>query len=1396
MRQGWERRRPRGWSAPRWRVLSVLVAIVAAPFAGLIPPASAATILSVTPIVPASVTVGATSLPASLVIQNNSTAPDSAGAVTLGTIPGGGPAGITLVPSCGSSSPSATGDCSLPDPGVFQLSATGLGSTGTACAGTTFTIAVIDPTGRVFFDPSTAVVLEAGEICTIDFTFHVLGLPTIDSSGSPGVQTSQIAYVSGTNDLNLAVAQSTGTSSVTVAASGSTATITTSATPTAALGNPISDTATVTGGTGGPTPTGVVTFTAFGPGDTTCTGPPAFGSGTRPLGGGAAPTADSGPFTPTLGGTYRWIAAYSGDSSYAPSTTACNDPNESSLVTAATITTFASGPVVLGGQVSDTATVTGTTGGPSPTGTVTFRLFGPGDVTCSGPPVFNSGPWPLTPSPGGPPPVSTAASGLFTPGAPGTYLWTAAFGGDAAYPAVATDCGDANETSIVTPAGATISTSATSGTIGSAIGDTATVSGSAGPVPTGTVTFTLYGPGNPTCAGAPPFTSGPHPLTGGPPPTATSGPFTPTVVGSYQWVASYSGDANYAPVTSPCNAPGETSVVSAGVATLSGTALSPVSIGNPIRDTATVTGAGASAPAPTGTVTFTLFGPGDPTCSGAPVFTSSPRPLGGGPPPTATSEDFTPTSPGTYNWVAAYSGDQNYAPVTSPCGAPGQASIVNAGPLTIATSAQSPVPIGNPIRDTATVTGTPTPTGTVTFTLFGPADPTCTGAPIFTSAARPLGGGPPPVATSADFTPTAPGTYNWVAVYGGDANHPAATSPCGAPNEASVVTQSPVTIDTSALSPVAIGNPIRDTVTVTGTPTPTGTVTFTLFGPGDLTCTGPPIFTSAARPLGGGPPPSATSADFTPPVPGPYNWVAVYGGDANHQPATSPCGAPNGTSVVNQSAVAIATSALSPVPIGSPVRDTATVTGTPAPTGTVTFSLFGPADATCAGAPIFISVGRPLGGGPPPTATSADFTPTSPGTYNWVAVYSGDVNHPPATSPCGAPNEASVVTQVNGDMFTEATPTAALGSPISDTATVTGAPAPAPPPTGTVTFTLFGPGDATCAGAPVFTSGPRPLGGGPPPTAPSGSFTPTAPGAYRWVAAYSGDANYPGLAGACGDANETSVVTQGGATITTSATSGTIGSAIGDTATVSGSAGPVPTGTVTFTLYGPGNPTCAGAPPFTSGPHPLTGGPPPTATSGPFTPTVVGSYQWVASYSGDANYAPVTSPCNAPGETSVVSAGVATLSGTALSPVSIGNPIRDTATVTGAGASAPAPTGTVTFTLFGPGDPTCAGAPVFTSSPRPLGGGPPPTATSEDFTPTSPGTYNWVAAYSGDQNYAPVTSLCGAPGQESVVTQSRGHHRHLRPEPGRRRQFHPRHGHGDGNPDAYRHRHLHPVRPR
>ncbi|MEU6430997.1 vWA domain-containing protein [Microbispora sp. NPDC046973] len=93
------------------------------------------------------------------------------------------------------------------------------------------------------------------------------------------------------------------------------------------------------------------------------------------------------------------------------------------------IATTPSGSVPAGGNVSDTATLSG---GYHPTGTVTFQLFGPGDTGCATPIATRTG----TVSGSG-----TAASGNVTIGAAGIYRWTATYSGDDSNNSVTSPCG-------------------------------------------------------------------------------------------------------------------------------------------------------------------------------------------------------------------------------------------------------------------------------------------------------------------------------------------------------------------------------------------------------------------------------------------------------------------------------------------------------------------------------------------------------------------------------------------------------------------------------------------------------------------------------------------------------------------------------------------------------------------------------------------------------------------------------------------------------------------------------------------------------------------------------------------------------------------------------------------
>src|SRR5262249_6842718 len=133
-------------------------------------------------------------------------------------------------------------------------------------------------------------------------------------------------------------------------------------------------------------------------------------------------------------------------------------------------------------------------------------------------------------------------------------------------------------------------------------------------------------------------------------------------------------------------------------------------------------------------------------------------------------------------------------------------------------------------------------------------------------------------------------------------------------------------------------------------------------------------------------------------------------------------------------------------------------------------------------------------------------------------------------------------------------------------------------------------------------------------------------------------------------------------------------------------------------------------------------------TSGP----VAGTYQWVASYSGDVNNNPDFTDTNANEEQVTVLDPTPTLITTASPTAATLGPnavtLTDTATLSGGFH----PTGDIVFELFHNGGTT----PVFTEAVDVNGNGSytTPTGFTLPTSATAAGTYQWVAVYSGDPN--------------------------------------------------------------
>ena len=191
---------------------------------------------------------------------------------------------------------------------------------------------------------------------------------------------------------------------------------------------------------------------------------------------------------------------------------------------------------------------------------------------------------------------------------------------------------------------------------------------------------------------------------------------------------------------------------------LMGTASPSTTVGYQIFDHTNLMG-GSN---PTGTISFALFAPGDTSCT-APIFTASVPVSGTG---SDDSPVYVPQNAGTYQWTTSYSGDQNNNPMSTVCGDPAESVIVGKHWVgeTLTTSQNAGV-----LHAVFVLTGGQgTPTGNATFTVTGPNDMWCSGAPVFTSTVAVHGDGS---YDSGQFRPTVPGTYTFRLRYDGDANN-------------------------------------------------------------------------------------------------------------------------------------------------------------------------------------------------------------------------------------------------------------------------------------------------------------------------------------------------------------------------------------------------------------------------------------------------------------------------------------------------------------------------------------------------------------------------------------------------------------------------------------------------
>ena len=938
-----------------------------------------------------------------------------------------------------------------------------------------------------------------------------------------------------------------------------------------------------------------------------CSGTPAAPQSVT-LSGGSVP--NSSQTAPLGAGPYSYQATYSGDTSYAGSTSSCEPFSVVKATTTITTKVFDaatkaawSGSELAGSSAYDTAAVGAVTGF-IPMGTVTYDLFVNGVCSATGAPETVS----LT---GGSIPNSSDTAPL----ASGSYSYQATYSGDGNYAGSTGSC----ETFSVGMSSATVHTAVddavTKGTwsgseqTGASAYDTSTVSGAAGVAPTGTVTYNYFA--NNSCSGTPAGQT--VTISAGIVPN--SSPSQALAAGSYSYQAVYSGDNNYTGSPGPCETFSVVKALSKTATTVfdAGTSMAwsgSEQTGASAYDTAAVSGVAGFTP--TGTVVYNFFING--LCSGTP--TAQTVMISGGNVP--TSSDTSALGAASYSYVAVYGGDSNYLGSTGSCEPFSVAKATSNATTTVFdaatkaawTGTEQP---GSSAYDTAVVSGVAgfTPTGSVTYKFF--TNSACTAPPATTQTVTISGGSVPNSSTTAQL---GAGSYSYDAGYGGDNNYGTPTSSC----EPFTVVKASPTISTLASPEVATAGTqvtVMDTVTLAGAAAPTGSVTFTLYSDGNCTVavsgvSGSGIVSSSA---------ASYSVAWTPPVAGTYFWKAVYSGDVNNNSVKSGCGGANEQIAVGKASLTISTLA-SPQTgtVGvaiTPVKDSATLAGRVVPTGSVIFTLYSNIGCTAAVAGV-------SGAGTIASSAanySVTWTPPAVGTYYWKATYAGDANNNNTVTGCGGVNEQITINKATPAISTLASPTTGIVGvtiqALKDTAALSGT---AIAPTGSVTFTLYS--NSTCTTAVTGVSGSGVISGS------SASFSvkwkPAAAGTYFWIASYPGDANNAAVLTVCGSE---SVVVTAQPTISTTANpkSAGTGTTLQDTATLANTSNLLGTGSITFTLFGPGDTSCKTALHTEATTAIKTNGPFSTTTG--FAAKTNGTYQWTASFSGDANNAAVSSKC-------------------------------------------------------------------------------------------------------------------------------------------------------------------------
>jgi hypothetical protein len=694
-------------------------------------------------------------------------------------------------------------------------------------------------------------------------------------------------------------------------------------------------------------------------------------------------------------------------------------------------------------MVGQAVTYTATVSAIAATGSITFEDAGTAIAGCAGQAVGFG--------------AATCALSGYT--AAGAHSITATYSGDINY--LTSTSSALTQTVDLAATTTTVSPASNPSQVGQAVTYTATLNIANA---TGTVAFQDAGATITGCAAQ----------------TVNSGSATCTVAsyataGEHAITATYNGDSDYAGSTS---SPLNQVVSKASTSTTLTSSVNPSIVWQPVTYTAKV-----SSTAATGTVAFEE--------AGMPIVGCTAQTVSSG---IATCTHLGYTATGTHSITASYSGDGNY--LTSASSSVKQ--VVDKMGTTKATatlaSSLTPSTVGQPVAYTATISPA-TATGSVSFDEAG--------TPITGCIAQPVNSG---IATCT-VASLGVGGHSITAVYSGDSNYAASTSPGLIQT---VYKKASTTSVSSSLDPSMVGQSVTITATVSAA-VATGTVEFKQSGVTIVGCSAQTISSGIATCI-------VASLGV-----GGHSITAVYSGDSNYAASTSP-----GLiqTVYKKASTTSVSSSLDPSMVGQSVTITATVSAAVA-TGTVEFKQSGVTIVGCSAQTISSGIA---------TCIVASL---GVGGHSITAVYSGDSNYAASTSPGLI---QTVYKKASATVVLSSPDPSTVGEGVTYTATVSPATA-----TGTVAFDE--------AGTPIVGCAARPVSSG---TA-TCAVASLAAGGHWITAVYFGDSNYATSAspGLTQTVNKKASTTE----VSSSADPSTVGQSVTYTATVSSVAA---TGTIEF----------------------------------------------------------------------------------------------------------------------------------------------------------------------------------------------------------------------------------------